>query len=332
MNELLNFLLDPLVIIQVVGGVIALIAAILAIFFKNTVNERTRKLTKWGWASLMFLLVAASISSLSKYYELAQQKEKELEDRKYRDSVALIQDSIREFQIQQLETLTTKLTSFQTISLSNDSGMQNSLAFSLSRLEKLNQIEKRQQDENAFAGNLDFDFGSQLKDDDKITVKFGTNLLTTTVAQVKNSKRPISFVLAYGRELFTFNIVNNKLTLNLTSFNLNGGFIASIENNIWRRNPNSSAMFNYDKKGFEIIDNYGNIAINVDLISKDTIFVKGYIPMPEQKSINICGDGGCLMIPVQNEQGITNAIRRYTGQRMFEYNTPNWLHKRRVIK
>lgn len=127
MKSVIEFLSDPSIILQLIGGLIAVTAAICAIFYKDTVKEGTLKLTGWGWTTLIFLLLGAGISSGSKYYEFQTQQAKDKE-----------QDSVREQQIRQLQTLIGTLTAFQNKSLGNDTIMQNSLTSSLTRLQNIN--------------------------------------------------------------------------------------------------------------------------------------------------------------------------------------------------
>ncbi len=64
-----EFIKDPQIIFQFIGGFIAMGAAIFALFSKNTYNEFTHKLTKQGWIALFCLLLGAAINIPSKYIE-----------------------------------------------------------------------------------------------------------------------------------------------------------------------------------------------------------------------------------------------------------------------
>src|SRR5215208_4328984 len=70
-----EFLTDHATILQIVGGSLALIAALVGLFKKDTVKMNSNKLTGFGWLSLIIIVVGTTVSATSKYFEFKDTKE-----------------------------------------------------------------------------------------------------------------------------------------------------------------------------------------------------------------------------------------------------------------
>ena len=58
------------------------------------------------------------------------------------------------------------------------------------------------------------------------------------------------------------------------------------------KDKNFSGKFNYDKKGFEVINNQGGIAASFDIIKPNTIKIQGFFPYKEANRILLLRDTG----------------------------------------
>ncbi|MFT3747038.1 MAG: hypothetical protein QM768_01930 [Agriterribacter sp.] len=119
---------------MIFGGLIALTAAIFGIFYKDTVNKDTNKLTKWGLTALIFLLFGAAINSSSKFYDF--KKERQVSAR--RDSVQHVQDSLRDLQLDKLQKLTFSLDTLKDTSIASYEATSKSFRESLDKLKDVN--------------------------------------------------------------------------------------------------------------------------------------------------------------------------------------------------
>lgn len=193
---------------------------------------------------------------------------------------------------------------------------------------------EQQSEENALTGQFNFDFGKPLYDTSTITVVFGTITGVNTIKPdpkiwYKAGMHLIHF--SDGFEPITFDLKNHRLVLSLKVYDLNGNLIVSIDNNYWHRYVNNTGIFNYDKRGFEVFDNRGNIALNVNLISKDTIVLQGYLIERKYHFIMIAGQE--VSVPWQwgdprGEAQLIDEVNKVKIRQLFVYTGLNWLHKR----
>ena len=81
------------------------------------------------------------------------------------------------------------------------------------------------------------------------------------------------------------------MLISLKVFDLKGNLIAEVENNFWRPNRNFTGKFNYDDRGFEVIDNQGNIAVNIEFVGNNQIVINGIFPIIKQNLLLFAGRG-----------------------------------------
>lgn len=146
-------------------------------------------------------------------------------------------------------------------------------------VDNINSVIKEQSEENAITGKFDFDSGKPLYGSDMITVNFGAMTATNTILPDPKIWYKAGMHLIHlpdDSEPITFGLENHKLTVTVDIYNLNGDLMVSIDKNNWHRYTNNTGIFNYDKNGFEIFDNKGNIAFSMD-VKANKINIQGYI-------------------------------------------------------
>ena len=127
-------------------------------------------------------------------------------------------------------------------------------------------------------------------------------------------------------------------------YDLTGNLIAELEDNNWRPNKNFTGKYNYDRKGFEVINNQGGVAASFDIVGPNTIKIQGFFPYIEENIILIAGDKGFTTKPFGTKE-IEERVFRLTKKKynifikdiitslptsqLFEYSGSNWLHKRK---
>lgn len=192
--------------------------------------------------------------------------------------------------------------------------------------------------ENAITGELEMEFDATYSENQKVFIIFGG-------ATMEESIKGIGPLISVGN-LHPLNakIRNNKLLISMKVYDMNENLLAEIEDNNWRPNKNFTGKFNYDKKGFEIIDNQGNIAANFDILGPNKIKIQGIFPYKEAGRILIAGDS-LLQNPPFGTKEIEDLVLKKTGKKydiflkdaiekgqikqLFVYTGSNWLHKRK---
>ncbi|HVX28080.1 MAG TPA: hypothetical protein VHB70_17160 [Parafilimonas sp.] len=241
---------------------------------------------------------------------------------------------------EQTQLLTKQIDSLQSLddSIMKHSDSLSSKIDSVSDISKnlaydINSVIKEQSEENAITGKFDFDMGKPLNGDDMITVHFGSMTATNTILPVPNVWYKAGMhliVLPDSSEPITFGLENHKLTVSLDIYDLNGNLMVSIDKNNWHRYTNNTGIFNYDKNGFEIFDNKGNIALSMDL-KGNNIVIQGYVFIRKYNKMIIAGSyidipGSLDMQQTQNY--LAEEVRRVRIKQLFKYTGTHWLHKR----
>ncbi len=162
--------------------------------------------------------------------------------------------------------------------------------------------------ENAITGELEMEFDATYSENQKVFIIFGG-------ATMEESIKGIGPLISVGN-LHPLNakIRNNKLLISMKVYDMNENLLAEIEDNNWRPNKNFTGKFNYDKKGFEIIDNQGNIAANFDILGPNKIKIQGIFPYKEAGRILIAGDS-LLQNPPFGTKEIEDLVLKKTGKK-----------------
>ena len=198
----------------------------------------------------------------------------------------------------------------------------------ISTVDKRTEVETAQ---NLQTGTLDMVFDNIVKDDDNVRVKFGGTIMGNTVKDLKSGKAKL--ILSGNKDLLSLKFDNNnRMLFSLRIFDIDNNLIAEIENNSWRPNKNFTGKFNYDNRGFEVIDNKGNVAIRVNVIANNTIDIQGVFPMKEENIVFICGENMLqpISFPVSEEKrkSYNELIKEINIKPLFRYTGANWLHSR----
>lgn len=189
--------------------------------------------------------------------------------------------------------------------------------------------------ENLITGELKMDFDINTPGNQKPTIILGGG-------QFEDNGLP---VLSIGGFIpLTTKYLNKKLLISMKVYDLAGNLIAELEDNNWRPNKNFTGKYNYDRRGFEVINNQGNIAASFDIVGPNTIKIQGFFPYMQTNKILIAGDKGFTTAPFGTKQ-IEERVFQLTNKKydlflkekfssvpttqLFEYSGPNWLHKRK---
>jgi hypothetical protein len=126
-----------------------------------------------------------------------------------------------------------------------------------------------------------------------------------------------------------FKIKDDRLLVGTKVYNIDGALIAEIEESNWRPNKNFTGKFNYDDRGFEVIDNNGNIVISINMINDYLIQLQGIFSYNR----HVYTYGLASAIDNANRpnfrQEVQESIRNCRIQQLFEYTGKDWLHKRK---
>ena len=231
----------------------------------------------------------------------------------------------------------------KTLSNINDSIVRHSdsLASKIDVLTKgsgklINNIDRRafaESEENALTGRFKFDVGKPLHGTDTLTVHFGALTAVNTILPdpkiwYKAGMHLITF--QDGFEPITFGLKNHKLVISVDVYDLSGNLIVKIDSNFWHRYTNNTGIFNYDKAGFEVFDNRGNIALSINLTAKK-ISIQGYLIERKYNFIMIAGDE--KIVPgrwgdPRTEAILIDEVNKVKVKQLFRYTGLNWLHHR----
>lgn len=192
---------------------------------------------------------------------------------------------------------------------------------------------KEQSEENALTGYFSFDVGKPLYGSDTLTLQFGGMTHTNTILPDPKVwyKSGINLIVFQdGFKPIKFDLVKHKLVVSVDVYDLSGNLIVKIDKNYWHRYTNNTGIFNYDKSGFEIFDNRGNIALSMDFSSKK-INIQGYLIERKYNAIIIAGQEA--IVPGQwgdqnTEEILMNAVSKVKVRQLFKYTGIHWLHQR----
>ncbi len=157
---------------------------------------------------------------------------------------------------------------------------------------------------NTSAGELELNFKSI--GNQKLVFMLGGGTMDDASLQIGNEQP------------FKIGIQNDKLLINTKVYDINDNLIAEIENNKWRLNKNYAGKFNYDKTGFEVIDNKGNIAMSVDVLTSNTVAIQGIFPIKSALRIFIAGSHGFTAVPYSNPE-VDKKILQTTGKKYEDF-------------
>ncbi|MDF9798619.1 uncharacterized membrane-anchored protein YhcB (DUF1043 family) [Catalinimonas alkaloidigena] len=193
-----------------------------------------------------------------------------------------------------------------------------------------NELIKKASAENALTGILDFQYDKPLEDSETLIVRAGGVEVGNNVRSLK-SNNPPGYISIGGRDLIPIKIVDGKLKVSITIYDIYGNLIVEIENNVWYRYANNSGKFNYDSKGFEVVDNQGLTALSINLDSRTEVSIEGYFYDRKTGNIYIYGGNRFQAIPIfRPAKNIIEKIEKANIRQMFEYSGNNWIGKRRT--
>jgi hypothetical protein len=184
--------------------------------------------------------------------------------------------------------------------------------------------------QNATSGTLSFSQVTPIRDRDILKIHFGDNNLNLSAVDISNGK--YKEWLHLGTDLpFELKVIDGKLNFSTIVYDLNGVWITEIKNNFWRRNPCYIGKFNYDNKGFEVIDNSNYVAFAIDFVKQNEINIDGIFLEVKDHVVLIASQMGLKMVPWQPNWNIYDIEKAKSGNSIkpiFKYDNQFYLHQR----
>lgn len=184
--------------------------------------------------------------------------------------------------------------------------------------------------QNAIQGKLNLQFDTPLKDEDSVTMIFGPS--TTNYVWEWNKKG----YLRIGKfDPINLKIINRRVVLSLVANDFFGNWLAEVDQNYWRRNQSQISKFNYDSKGFEIMNNKNKVCFSIDILPHNTIRIQGIFSFLNDGIILVAHDNALDWFTIGSEgniqQNIFNQIEAASKiyiKPLFSYTGDNWIGKR----
>lgn len=202
---------------------------------------------------------------------------------------------------------------------------------------KVDQTTANQAAENKQSGELIFN----KRFSDITSFIIGGNSFDISLKEIEKGEAKL---FKFGdREPISLKVVDNKLLLSMQVFDLKGNLIAEIEDNFWRPNRNFTGKYNYDDKGFEVLDNEDNIAVNINITDSGNLEIQGIFPYKDSGTIMLCGSNGLRTLSFNNlefetiinkkyhmsyDDYFNKCVKEVKIRRLFNYTGNDWLHKR----
>lgn len=227
-------------------------------------------------------------------------------------------------------TLTTNIDSITAINKQLSEEIKTLSEKSNQIIDTISSMVSSQREESALTGIFEFDLGRPVYDSTEIKVEYGTVIAINTIKRLPDKWwSGMSFIkFKDGFEPITFDVKNRKLVVSVDIYDLDGNLLVRIKDNVWRRYDNNTGQFNYNKNGFEIFDNRGNIALNIKL-KNGSIKVQGYLIERERNFILIGGTEHSF-VGEWGDQRITfsldKEVKRMKSRQIFRYTGEKWLH------
>jgi hypothetical protein len=187
--------------------------------------------------------------------------------------------------------------------------------------------------QNAIQGKLDLEFDTPLKDKDSVTVIFGIS--STNYVWEWNKNKFIEIGGMAGFDVVNLKIKNSKVVLSVVANDYVGNWLAEIDQNYWRRNQSQISKFNYDSKGFEIINNKNKVCFSVDILPDNTIKIQGVFSFLNKGIILVAHDDALETFTIgtggniqQNIFEQIDAASKVYIKPLFSYSGEHWIGKR----
>lgn len=245
------------------------------------------------------------------------------------DNIENVTQTTKELTIQ-VKTLVTENTNL--IEKTNDliSDVEELTKVSQENISIIKSLTSKEFAQTAIQGKLNLEFDKALKDKDSVTIIFGTS--TTNYVWEWNKAKYISIG---GFEPISLKIVNEKIVLSLVANDFGGNWLAEIDHNYWRRNQSQISKFNYDSKGFEIINNKNKVSFSIDILPDNVIKIQGIFSYLNNGIILVAQDDTTHFFRIgtdgnmqQNILQQIDAASKISIKPIFSYTGDNWVGKR----
>ena len=131
-----------------------------------------------------------------------------------------------------------------------------------------------------------------------------------------------------GRPFGSVRITNNRIEFTLKVYDFDRNWVLDIKDNYWVRNKNNTGAFNYNDTSFEILDNYGNVVLNVDFVGNKQILMQGYYL--HNGMFYVFGNTSSTT-PLSNKtqkEDLSNLLEDANVHQIFYHTGKDWLHRR----
>lgn len=188
--------------------------------------------------------------------------------------------------------------------------------------EVLGILDKKTDDEFAISGELNLHLNTDTSSILPLIVDFGSNI-------DNNYNPPYNYLPISTFQFLTkgstwdkleIKVIKNIVYLNGRIEDIEGKIIMELEDNKWRVNKKFLGKFNFDKKGLEIIDDFGRIIFSIDLSNERTIKIRG-IALINENSFCIVSDNGCLLSKTGN---LKTKLNLNPTKKIFKYLGNKW--------
>jgi hypothetical protein len=152
--------------------------------------------------------------------------------------------------------------------------------------------------------------------------------------ELRNNRMPF-----FNHARFNVYVANYKFIISGKIYDLNDNLIVEIEDNKWRLNKNAASKFNYDSAGFEVFDNSGRVAINVNFRKLGNPRKSSGILLEIQGILQMDNDEVTLLVNHQTHQTLPYGTREenkkiyhiydlHPIKPLFKYTGAKWRHVR----
>lgn len=313
-------------------SVLVVVAGFLVQIFDANENKLGVKISVW---ISMILGIALAIFCWISSYDDSNQKDRI-------EALAQKSDSLST----QIVSLTLKIdtiVSYDTFLVRQNIGLTDSSAQLTKTVKELtiranrvmNKMNLKSDQEYAVSGDFNLSFSKPITPESEVTLEVGSN---TIVNNVKAYKKDVNLRRFCGNinnidPNFFFRISDSILLIRTKIFDLNQNLIAEVDHNKWRINKNFVSKFNFDNRGFEVFDNQGRIALNVDVLADNKIAVQGiFVDNSHDGALVATSEGAEYVGGIKSSNAavdINEYLKDHPIRQLFEYTGSKWHGVRR---
>jgi len=184
--------------------------------------------------------------------------------------------------------------------------------------------------QNAIQGKLNLEFDAPLEDRDSVTIIFGGSTTNYVWEWNKNG-----YIRIGNFDPINLKIQNRHVVLSLVANDFFENWLAEIDQNYWRRNQSQISKFNYDSKGFEIMNNKNKVCFSIDILPHNTIRIQGVFAFLNNGIIFVAHENTLEYFTIGTKGNVQESIFKQIEaaskiqiKPLFSYSGDNWIGKR----